>query len=99
MVAILLLHRPSGMITLEAGSADEYAHDHGFDLIPTILDGEYVKLPRDGPIRGNRGCTKRTIELVLKRVAPASGIQRTTTACVRRPQRSTARLYRTTLIR
>ena len=36
------------MITLEAGSADEYAHDHGFDLIPTILDGEYVKLLRDG---------------------------------------------------
>ena len=70
-MAILLLHRSSGVITLEAGSADEYAHDHGFDLIPNILDGdECVKLLRDG-----------------KKLAPAGGIQRTTTACVRRPQR------------
>jgi hypothetical protein len=47
-VAMLLLHRSSGLITLEAGSADEYAREHGFDTMPAILDGDQcVKLHRN----------------------------------------------------
>lgn len=49
MMAILLLHRSSGVITLEPGSLDEYAIDHGLDTLPAILDGdECVKLLRNG---------------------------------------------------
>ncbi len=48
-MAILLLHRSSGTITLEGGTAEEYARDHGFGTMPAILDGdECVKLLRDG---------------------------------------------------
>ena len=48
MMAILLLHRSSGTITVEAGSADEYAADHGFDAVAAVLDGdECVKLLRN----------------------------------------------------
>jgi hypothetical protein len=48
-MAILLLHRCSGAITLEAGTAAEYALDHGFDVAPATLDGdECVKLLRAG---------------------------------------------------
>lgn len=44
-MAISLLHRSSGAITLEAGSAEEYARDHGFDMMLAILDGdECVKM-------------------------------------------------------
>jgi hypothetical protein len=45
LMAISLLHRSSGAITLEAGSAEEYARDHGFDMMLAILDGdECVKM-------------------------------------------------------
>jgi hypothetical protein len=48
-MAIMLLHRSSGTITFEAGTANEYASDHGFDVMPAILDGDScVKLLRDG---------------------------------------------------
>ena len=48
-MAIMLLHRSSGVITLEPGSAEEYARDHGFDVVPAVLDGdECVKLLRGG---------------------------------------------------
>ena len=37
------------MITLETGSAEQYARDHAFDVMPAILDGdECVKLLRNG---------------------------------------------------
>lgn len=49
MMAILSLHRSSGTITLEAGSAAEYARDHGFDTVSAIVDGdECVKIVRNG---------------------------------------------------
>ena len=45
MMAILLLHRSSGQIVLEAGCIDDYARDHEFDMMPAILDGDVcVKL-------------------------------------------------------
>ncbi|KAA0097832.1 hypothetical protein CIW49_14060 [Mycolicibacterium sp. P1-18] len=48
-MAILLLHRCSGVTTVEAGSAAEYARDHGFDMVTTILDGDKcVKMVRNG---------------------------------------------------
>jgi len=48
-MAILLLHRTSGVITLEPGTAEEYALDHGFAVAPAILDGDdCVKLLRTG---------------------------------------------------
>jgi hypothetical protein len=47
MMAILVLHRSSGVITLQPGTPDEYASDHGFDTMPAVLDGdECVKLLR-----------------------------------------------------
>lgn len=47
-MALLLLHRSSGLITLEPGSVAEYAADHGFDVLPAILDGDdCLKLLRD----------------------------------------------------
>lgn len=49
VMAILLLHRSSGMIPLEAGSVELYARDCGFAAEATILDGdECVKLLRNG---------------------------------------------------
>jgi hypothetical protein len=49
VMAILLLHRSSGVITLEPGSTEEYASDHEFSVMPAVLDGdECVKLLRDG---------------------------------------------------
>jgi hypothetical protein len=36
-MALLLLHRSSGLITLEPGSIERHAHDHGFDVLPAIL--------------------------------------------------------------
>jgi hypothetical protein len=49
MMAILLLHRSSGVTTMEAGSAEDYARDHGFDTMLAILDGdECVELLRNG---------------------------------------------------
>jgi hypothetical protein len=33
-------HRRSGGITLEPGTAGEYARDHGFDTVTAILDGD-----------------------------------------------------------
>lgn len=46
-MALLLLHRSSGLITLESGSVAEFAHDHGFEVLPAILDGDdCVKLLR-----------------------------------------------------
>lgn len=54
-MAIVLLHRSSGQITFEAGSAVEYACDHGLDTMTTVLDGdECVKLLRNGD-RGGDG--------------------------------------------
>jgi len=48
-MAILLLHRCSGVTTVESGSARDYARDHGFDMVATVLDGdECVKLVRNG---------------------------------------------------
>lgn len=48
-MAILLLHRSSGVTTLEAGSAEEYARNHGFGTVPEVLDGdECIKLMRNG---------------------------------------------------
>ena len=49
MMAILLLHRSSGTISLEAGSAEDYASDHGLDAASAVLDGDAcVKLLRNG---------------------------------------------------
>jgi hypothetical protein len=48
-MAILLLLRSSGVITLEAGSAEEYGRHCGLDLRPAIIDGdECFKLVRNG---------------------------------------------------
>ncbi|MCV7422087.1 hypothetical protein H7K45_16170 [Mycobacterium yunnanensis] len=48
-MAILLLHRSSGDIVLETGTAVEYARNHGFDMVLAILDGDdCVKLLHEG---------------------------------------------------
>jgi len=47
-MAFLLLHRSSGVITLEAGDSAAYAHDHGFTITPAVVDGDAcVMLLRD----------------------------------------------------
>lgn len=59
-MAILLLHRPSGEVIVEAGSAEEYARDHGFDVTPAVLDGdEWIKLL----LGGNWAATGQTLSL------------------------------------
>jgi hypothetical protein len=40
LTAILLLHRSSGVVTLKAGSAEEHGRQHGFDMLPAIIDGD-----------------------------------------------------------
>jgi len=48
-MAVLVLHRSSGVTTLEPGNADTYAREHGFDLMPAVRDDdECVKLLRNG---------------------------------------------------
>ncbi len=49
MMSILLLHKSSGDVTLEAGTAAEHARNHGFDTVLAVLDGDdCVKLLRNG---------------------------------------------------
>jgi len=49
LMAILVLHRSSGLTTFEPGDAEAYAREHGFDLMPTVLDDDdCVKLLRNG---------------------------------------------------
>ena len=47
-MALLLLHRPSGLITLEPGNFKRYALDHGFDLSPAVIDGDDCVKPPHG---------------------------------------------------
>jgi hypothetical protein len=48
MVPILVLHRSSGEITVEAGRIDLYAGSCGLRMVPAILDGDVcVKLLLD----------------------------------------------------
>ena len=48
-MAVLVLHRSSGLTTLEPGNAESYAREHGFDLEPVVLDDDdCVKLLHHG---------------------------------------------------
>lgn len=68
MMAILLVPRFSEVIMLEAGCAEEHPHDHGFDAMPAILDGdEWGKMLLDGDWVGD-GASRRPLSRVL---APA----------------------------
>jgi hypothetical protein len=45
MMAILLVHKSTGTISIEQGRIDEYARRSRLDMVPAILDGDVcVKL-------------------------------------------------------
>jgi hypothetical protein len=48
-VRILVLHRATGLITVERGRIDEYPRRSGLFMVPTLLDGNVcVKLVSRG---------------------------------------------------
>jgi hypothetical protein len=40
MMAILVLHKYTGTISIEQGRIDEYARRSRLDMVPAILDGD-----------------------------------------------------------